>query len=57
MILKKYLRAEKPGNYLQGTSFKKGFFIESPPDRGPNRGKDLLVTEELSGHLGKYKFR
>jgi len=34
-----------------------GFFIESPPDRGPDRGKDLLVTEEIKGKLHRYKFR
>jgi hypothetical protein len=34
-----------------------GFFIESPPDRGADRGKDLLVTEEVKGKLHRYKFR
>lgn len=34
-----------------------GFYIESVPDRGPDAGKDLLVTEELTGNLNKYKFR
>lgn len=34
-----------------------GFYIESSPDRGPDGGKDILVTEELSGNLGNYKFR
>jgi hypothetical protein len=34
-----------------------GFFIESPPDRGADAGKDLLVTEELKGKLGSYRFR
>jgi len=34
-----------------------GFFIESSPDRGPDGGKDLIVTEELKGTLGNYKFR
>lgn len=34
-----------------------GFFIESPPDRGPDGGKDILVTEECQGNLNTYKFR
>ena len=34
-----------------------GFFIESTPDRGPDGGKDILVTEELEGYLNKYRFR
>lgn len=34
-----------------------GFFIESQPDRGADGGKDLLVTEDLSGALNRYKFR
>lgn len=34
-----------------------GFFVESSPDRGPDGGKDILVTEELKGSLGNYKFR
>ncbi|MDH5561990.1 MAG: restriction endonuclease [Deltaproteobacteria bacterium] len=34
-----------------------GFFIESTPDRGPDGGKDLLVSEELKGKLNKYRFR
>jgi hypothetical protein len=34
-----------------------GFDIESPPDRGPDGGKDMLVTEFLRGTLGNYKFR
>jgi len=36
---------------------ERGFFIESPPDRGPDAGKDLLVTEQLKGNLNKYHFR
>lgn len=36
---------------------ERGFFIESPPDRGPDAGKDLLVTERLRGNLNKYSFR
>ena len=34
-----------------------GFFIESVPNRGADGGKDLLVTEELRGNLGNYRFR
>jgi hypothetical protein len=36
---------------------ERGFFIESPPDRGPDAGKDLLITEHLSGNLNEYPFR
>ncbi|WP_437989802.1 restriction endonuclease [Sorangium sp. So ce145] len=34
-----------------------GFAIESPPDRGADGGKDLLVSERLSGTYSKYPFR
>jgi hypothetical protein len=34
-----------------------GFYIVSSPDRGPDGGKDLIITEELKGNLGNYKFR
>jgi hypothetical protein len=34
-----------------------GFFIESQPDRGPDAGKDILVTEDLAGYINKYRFR
>jgi hypothetical protein len=34
-----------------------GFFIESSPDRGSDAGKDILVSEELSGTLGRYRLR
>lgn len=34
-----------------------GFTIEVPPDRGPDGGKDLLVTESLAGKLNSYPFR
>lgn len=37
--------------------YERGFFIESPPDRGPDGGKDLLVTERLRGNLNRYHFR
>lgn len=36
---------------------EEGFFIESSPDRGPDGGKDLLISEQLKGNLGNYKFR
>ncbi len=36
---------------------ERGFFIESPPDRGPDGGKDLLLTERLHGNLNSYRFR
>jgi hypothetical protein len=36
---------------------EQGFFIESPPDRGADSGKDMLVSEELKGNLGLYRFR
>ena len=35
----------------------RGFYIESPPDRGADGGKDLLISENISGSLNKYKFR
>lgn len=34
-----------------------GFLIEYPPDRGADEGKDFIVTEELKGYLGNYRFR
>ena len=34
-----------------------GFYLESTPDRGPDGGKDLLVTEEIRGNIGTYKLR
>lgn len=34
-----------------------GFFIESSPDRGSDSGKDILVSEELTGALGRYRLR
>ncbi len=34
-----------------------GFFIESTPDRGADGGKDLLISEQLEGHLNKYRFK
>lgn len=34
-----------------------GFQVETPPDRGPDGGKDLLITERLAGKLNAYPFR
>ncbi len=34
-----------------------GFYIESSVDRGPDGKKDLIISETLKGHLGKYKFK
>jgi hypothetical protein len=34
-----------------------GFVVEHSPDRGPDGGKDLLVSETLGGNLGNYRFR
>lgn len=34
----------------------KGFYIESPPDRGADGGKDIIITEDLTGALNKYRF-
>lgn len=34
-----------------------GFHIESPPDRGADLGKDMLVSEEISGRVYKGRFR
>jgi hypothetical protein len=34
-----------------------GFTIDTPPNRGADGGKDMIVTESLSGTLGKYPFR
>ncbi len=36
---------------------EQGFFIESNPDRGPDGGKDMLISEDLNGNLNKYRFR
>jgi hypothetical protein len=33
-----------------------GFYIESAPDRGPDGKKDLIISENLKGNLGNYKF-
>ncbi|GKS62696.1 hypothetical protein YTPLAS21_21540 [Candidatus Nitrosocosmicus sp.] len=34
-----------------------GFNIETQPDRGPDGGRDLLVTEHLKGNFTKHQFR
>lgn len=34
-----------------------GFLIETPPDRGADGGKDMLVTEVAKGKLHSYEFR
>jgi hypothetical protein len=34
-----------------------GFHIETPPDRGADAGKDMLVTEEIEGRVFKGRFR
>ncbi len=34
-----------------------GFTIDSPPNRGADGGKDLIVTENLKGLAGRYLFR
>lgn len=34
-----------------------GFTVESPPDRGADGGKDMLVVEHLPGRLSSYSFR
>lgn len=36
---------------------ERGFYIESPPDRGPDHGKDILVVEQLNGKIGNYRVR
>lgn len=34
-----------------------GYYIESSVDRGPDGGKDLIVSEQLKGNLGNYRFK
>ncbi len=36
---------------------EQGFTIESPPDRGPDGGKDMLILEMIKGTLHHYTFR
>lgn len=33
-----------------------GFYIETTPDRGPDGGKDFLMSETIKGKVGQYKF-
>jgi hypothetical protein len=33
-----------------------GYAVDSPPDRGADGGKDLLVVEQLKGTLNRYPF-
>lgn len=33
-----------------------GFQVTSPPDRGPDGGKDILIVENLQGSLNSYPF-
>lgn len=34
-----------------------GFYVEDNPDRGPDGKKDLIISEDLKGNLGKYKLK
>lgn len=34
-----------------------GYYVETTVDRGPDGKKDLIVSEQLRGNLGNYKFR
>lgn len=34
-----------------------GFAIDTPPNRGPDGGKDLIVSEHLKGKLSRYPLR
>jgi len=34
-----------------------GYIVESPPNRGADQGRDLMVIENLEGHLANYPFR
>lgn len=38
-------------DYLQAM----GLFVETPPNRGPDLGRDLLVSETLGGRLGRLR--
>lgn len=37
--------------------YELGFAVESPPDRGADQGKDVLVVEKLAGHIASYSMR
>lgn len=34
-----------------------GYYVEATVDRGPDGKKDLIVSEQLKGNLGNYKFK
>jgi len=34
-----------------------GFYVEEPPNRGADGGKDILVTEDIRGEFHRYRFR
>lgn len=34
-----------------------GFVVESDPNRGADRGRDMVVTEQLAGTFANYRFR
>src|SRR5688572_5681833 len=34
-----------------------GFSVDTPPDRGADGGKDILLLEQLEGRLNNYPFR
>jgi hypothetical protein len=48
---------EKWTNFARDFLQEMGLKIESPPGRGPDLGKDLVVSEPLSGSLGKRSYR
>ena len=50
-------RGDKWELFARDFLIEKGYFIESPPDRGPDAGKDMLITEHLKGKLNNYQFR
>jgi hypothetical protein len=43
--------------FIRDYLVKRGFSVESPPDRGPDGGKDILVTEQIPGKFNNYEFR
>jgi len=45
------------GIFCKRLSSRVRFFIESTPDRGPDGGKDLLISEDLQGTLNQYRFK
>ena len=34
-----------------------GYTLDSPPDRGADGGKDLIISEQIKGKFSSYKFR